>query len=168
MRRNSYQYVFGALLAVSGCSPETGPAGKGGASNAPPSAPVTVTQISVENNLGIVSLTPEAEARLAIATVPIETRPVDRRRLYGGRVVTPPDNRAVLSAPVAGTFVSLADSGGGPLGPGSRVAKGQALYSFLPFQSSEDSGLTPAERAQLAVSELTMARARAEACNVMR
>jgi hypothetical protein len=62
---------LGALLA--GCGGDQAPA-------APPAKPASVTAPVKEAQLTTVTLTPEAEQRLAVVTVPVERRTVPRTR----------------------------------------------------------------------------------------
>ena len=100
----------------------------------PPGKPSIVSQ-------GVVTLTPEAEARLGIpgGVRPIEQRSVPSRRLFPGEVVPVPGASALLSAPQAG--VVAAPESGLPL-PGTPVATGQALLLLAPQ-------LLPTERVQI-------------------
>src|SRR6478752_4323760 len=57
---------------------------------APPPVPATVPKAFKEDAATAVTLTAEAEAKLALKTGAVERKAVPRRRLYGGEVVVPP------------------------------------------------------------------------------
>jgi len=109
-----------------------------------------VQQISNELELASVTLTPQAEKRLGVSVVPARKQAVAERRPYPGVVVVPPENLAVLLAPVAGVVTSAR-----PLAVGARVTRGEALLSLAPLLV-ENHVLGPAQQDALRVSRLTL------------
>ena len=117
-----YLGLMAALGAVLGCSKKTGPKEK-------PQPPAKVQNAVKETDLTTITLTPEAESRLGIETVVVASRPIERKRTFGGEVV-PVSGRAVtVSAPLAGTLLSAED--GAALVAGGQVTEGQPLYRLL-------------------------------------
>ena len=57
-----------------------------------------------ETALTTIRLTPEAEERLGIETVPIAVDSVERRRTLAGEVIVPPGQTITVTAPVAGVL----------------------------------------------------------------
>jgi len=131
--------------------------------NAKAAPPAKVMQYSDENNLATVTLTPEAEERLGIVTVPVERRQVPRLRTFSGEVIVPPGRSITVSAPLGGTILRPTPESGGVPAPGSLVKKGQAIVAFLPLLSPERSVLTPSERVRLAEANASLAASRVEA-----
>ncbi len=140
MTRRVARAAAAALLAPAfgGCS--TKPA----STAAKPPSPAAVAKLPGEADLVAVTLKPEAEKRLAIATAPVEKRPVARALTMGGDVVVPPGRASIVSAPQTGTVV--ASEGGAPPSPGLPVKKGQAVFTLLPILSADRAVLTPVER----------------------
>jgi membrane fusion protein, heavy metal efflux system len=129
------------LVALAGCeAPKATEAKK-----AAPS-PAKVEKLPGEADLTTITLIPEAETRLGIATAAVERRDVPRTRALGGEVIVPPGRAVAVSAPLTGTL--LAPEGGVPT-PGARVKKGQVLFRLQPLLSPE--------------AQATMATARVEA-----
>ncbi len=81
-----------------------------------------------------ITLTPEAETRLRLKTVPVEAKDVARTRSVGGEVVVPPGRTILVSSPIAGTL--YAPKTGLP-SPGMPVKKGQIIFNLVPLLSSE-------------------------------
>lgn len=109
-----------ALLAC-GCSRQQA---------APASAPAAkVANPTTEAALATVTLTPEAEKRLAITVAPVERRTVPNGRLVAGEVVVPPGGAIDVTAPVAGTLA------GTPLTAGRAVRQGEPLVRIIPLQA---------------------------------
>ncbi|HEY6362767.1 MAG TPA: efflux RND transporter periplasmic adaptor subunit [Vicinamibacterales bacterium] len=128
--------ALGALLA--GCGGDQAPAA------APATAkPASVTAPVKEAQLTTVTLTPEAEKRLAVVTAPVERRTVARTRTLGGEIVTPSGQSLVITAPVAGTLQAP------PAVPiaGSEVSRGQMLFRLVPIQPSERDAAVDAQQA---------------------
>ncbi len=99
-----------------------------------PVAPAKVEKPPGEADLTTVTLTPEAEKRLEIATVPVERQEVPRTRTLGGEVIVPPGHAITVSSPLGGTL--LAPEGGVPAA-GSRVERGRVVFRLLPMLSPE-------------------------------
>lgn len=109
-----------------------------------PAPPAKVENAVKEGDLATVTLSPEAEARLGIATALIEQTNVSQARTFGGEVVLPPDSTITVSAPLAGTILAGA-SGGAPVA-GTIVKKGQAIFRLLPFLVLERNMRAQAEK----------------------
>jgi RND family efflux transporter MFP subunit len=101
---------------------------------APP--PAKVASPVKEADFSSVTLTAEAEARLAIETAVVEERELPQVRAVGGEVVAPPGRAVTVAAPLAGTV--LAPAGGGVPTAGARVAKGQAILRLRPLPGAAD------------------------------
>lgn len=103
----------------------------------PPATPPAKVQNPVkEADLTTVTLTPEAEARLAIRTAPVEDKQIEGTRSVGGEVVAPSGRALTVTAPVAGTLLPPSD--GAPLAAGASVAKGQTVFRLRPLAPSSD------------------------------
>ncbi len=148
-----------AATALSGCGEKTKgtPAAKDG--------PATVSRPAKEDDLGTVVLKPEAEERLGLKTVKVETKPVSRSRIYAGDVIVPPGRLIVVSSP----FAAKIAAGGKPIVPGQAVKKGQPLVTLLPtlsadalntlsIQKTEADGLVTLARAQVDIDKLAVGR----------
>lgn len=149
------KYTFVVLLAlfsaIGACS---GPAPKAPA----PLAAAHVENPVVEAGLTSVTLTAEAEKRLAIETVPVTMEQVAGTRTIGGEVVVPPGRAVTVTAPVAGTLV--APPGAAPQ-PGTRVRRGQRIFGLLPLLPGDRDLRIEADRAMAAsTAELEAARQR--------
>jgi hypothetical protein len=101
-------------------------------SRPPPHA--TVGRLVKEDQFNTITLTAEAQKRLAVQTGKIEQRSVRRRRLYGGEVTVPPGQTIVVSAPLCGVL-ELPE--GSATRAGSPVKKGQHVYNLLPMLTPE-------------------------------
>lgn len=141
------------LLACTGCGNPGGAAAK-----APP--PATVAKIAQEEQLNTIVLTPEAEARLGIITAPVELKPINRVRSYGGEIVLPPGASLVISAPFGGKLQAPTAQ---PPTVGMLVAAKQPIFMLLPLLSPERDVLTPSERINLAQAKNTLATSRIDA-----
>lgn len=143
--------LLAAFPAIGACS---GPA---------PKAPAQPAAAHVENpvveaDLTSVTLSPEAEKRLAIQTVPVTMEQVAGSRMVGGEVVVPPGRSVTVTAPVAGTLV--VPPGGAPQ-PGTRVRRGQRIFGLLPLQPGDRDLRIEADRALAAsTAEVEAARQR--------
>lgn len=146
-----------AAIGGAGCESSSS---SGGVKHA---SPAKVMQVTDESNLATVVLTPEAEKRLGIVTVPVECRKVPRQRTFSGEVVVPPGRSITVCAPLGGTIKRPEPESGGVPAPGSPVKKGQAIFAFLPLLSPERSVLTPSERVRLAEAKASLAASRVEA-----
>lgn len=122
--------LVGLLLAAgAGCdSTPTKPA------SAKPAAASKVEKLPGEAELTTVTLAPEAEERLGIATVEVERKPVARARTLGGELMVPPGRTITVAAPMGGTLNAPAD--GVPV-PGTPVARGRVVFRLVPLLSPE-------------------------------
>jgi RND family efflux transporter MFP subunit len=104
--------------------------------------PATVTAPVKEAELTSVTLTPEAEKRLGVVTVPVERKAVARTRTVGGEIVPPSGSAVSITAPVAARlqFAVLP-------APGTIVKQGQTLFRLIPIQPSERDAAVDAEQA---------------------
>lgn len=123
-------------LVASGTAPPPKPA--------PPPAPASVPKILKEDQVNVVTLTPEAVKRLDLQTAAVERKPMRRTRVYGGEVTIPPGHTIVVSAPLSGTL--RCPDGKFPQAGGA-VAKGQSIFQLFPL-------LTPEGRANLASARI--------------
>lgn len=99
-----------------------------------------------EGDLGIITLTEEAEQRLGVRTMPAEKKLVKRVRFYGGEVMVPAGKTILVAAPMQGTL--QAPAGGVPQA-GQVVTKGQHVFSLLPLFSPEASTTLATSRADV-------------------
>lgn len=98
-------------------------------------------------------LTPKAEERLQITTVPVEMKAVPRTRTVGGQILIPDGASVFVTAPVTGTL-HPADHGT-PVA-GQRVSAGQTLVHLTPLLSPEREVPTAAERVVMANATATL------------
>ena len=127
--------ALGTLL--SGCGGDETPAA------APATKPASVTAPVKEAQLTTVTLTPEAEKRLAVVTAAVERRTVPRTRTLGGEIAAPSGSSLAMTAPVAGTLQAP------PAVPiaGTAVSRGQMLFRLVPIQPSERDAAVDAQQA---------------------
>jgi RND family efflux transporter MFP subunit len=85
-----------------------------------------------ESDLATVKLSPKAEERLGITTVPVTVERVAQTRTFAGEVVLPPDRTNTVTAPVAGTLAA-----GAAPAVGMFVRKGQSLFRLTPLLAPE-------------------------------
>lgn len=156
---NTGRICMAALLAALCTLACNAPKPSGGA-KAP--APAKVKLHTDESNLATVTLTPEAEHRLGIALGSVERKTVPRTRKFGGDVMIPPGKSITVSAPLGGALMEPPENADVP-DPGSFVAQGQPVLSFLPLLSPERSVLTPSERVRLAEANASLASSRVDA-----
>jgi cobalt-zinc-cadmium efflux system membrane fusion protein len=127
-----------------------------------PQAPATVPKVVKEDELNVVTITPEAEQRLGIAVAPVAVKSVRRVRVYGGEVTIPAGKTILVAAPLNGT---LAAPKGGVPAAGARVSAGQPIFDLTPL-------LTPDAKANLSASladadgQVSNAKAQVEAAQV--
>jgi RND family efflux transporter MFP subunit len=127
-----------AAVGLAGCQPPGGAAAK----DAPKAAmPAKVEGAPKEAELATVTLTPEAESRLAVATAAVESKPVPRTATYAGEVIIPPGRLTAVTAPFVGT-VQAPPRATLPV-PGMFVKLGQPMLVLQVI-------LTPEARAQIA------------------
>ncbi|MEO7330929.1 MAG: hypothetical protein ABI193_20305, partial [Minicystis sp.] len=120
-------------------------------SDAKPTPPAKVERPVKEIELGTITLTAEAEQRLALRAAPIERKKIASARTLGGEAVVPAGSRVLVSAPMSGTLQS---SGSEALRPGAAVEKGQPLFVL---------SLTGADRLRFAESKASLVGTRADA-----
>lgn len=99
-----------------------------------------------ETELGVITLTEEAEQRLGVQAAPVERKNINRVRIYGGEVMVPAGKTILVSAPMQGTL--QAPKGGVPQA-GHAVTKGQHVFSLLPLFSAEASTTLATSRADV-------------------
>ncbi len=131
-----------AISAATGC--------KGESTAAKPAAPAKVANPVTETQLSNVTLSEEAEKRLAIQLADAVVESVLRTRTVGGEVIAPPGRSVVVTAPMAGTIRGPA------LRPGTRVSSGQGVFTIFPLQD------LPAEREISIEAQREMSAATAE------
>ena len=117
----------------------------GGDEAARPASPPAVKVASpvTEASLTTVTLTPEAEMRLGIKTVPVERKPISRTRTVGGEVIAPPGAETVVTAPFAGTLEATPST----TVVGTTIERGRALFRLVPIAPAERDARVDAERA---------------------
>ena len=99
-------------------------------------APAKVANPVKEADFASVTLAPEAETRLAIATAAVEERELQQVRAVGGEVVAPPGRAVTVTAPLAGTV--LAPASGAVPAAGASVSRGQAILRLRPLPGAAD------------------------------
>ena len=138
-------------LAIAGC-------GRDQPAPAPAAKAATVTSPVKETQLTTVTLSEEAERRLAIKTEPVEQRTVPRTRTLGGEIMAPAGTALAITAPVAGTLQAAAL----PIA-GATVTRGQALFRLVPIQAAErDAGVTAQQAVDTALARRDVAALRAQ------
>ncbi len=130
--------------------------------DAPPAGaakPAIVKAPVSEAELTTITLTEQAEKRLAIVTVPVEQRTLARTRNVGGEIVVPSGAAAAITAPVAG----LVQPGASVPRAGAIVSRGQMLFRLVPLQPSEREAAIDARQAlEAAVAQRDAAARRVE------
>ena len=154
------------LAAACGCKPPPGVDHKS-------AAPAKVENPVKEAELSTIHLTPEAESRLGIKTVEVETKEIQRTRTLGGEVTAAPGAAITLSAPFAGT-IRTRPAGDAPakpdaerpgLTPGQLVKKGEIVLVIEPMLPAEARASLLGSRAE-AEGAFEAAKAEAEAAKV--
>ena len=125
-------FALGLLWAgvFAGCQPPAAPAAA-----AKSASPAKVESPVKEADLATVKLTPEAEKRLGVVTVPAERKKVPRATSYGGEVMVPVGRLIAVASP----FNGLLKAPGGrviPV-PGAKVKAGQPIFVLEPILSPE-------------------------------
>lgn len=118
-----------AAIAFVSCSQQ-------GATEAPAPPPAVVQHAAKESDLATITLTPEAEKRLGLATAVLGVEPVRRTRVYGGEIAIPPGRAVTVAAPVAGRLAG--PDRGGSLRTGATVAAGQTLLRLYALPPEHD------------------------------
>ena len=113
-----------------------------------------------EAQLTTVTLSEDAERRLAIKTETVAQRAVPRTRTIGGEIMAPSGTALAITAPVAGTLQATAAV---PTA-GLSVLRGQTLFRLVPIQPSERDAAVDAQQAV----DTTTARRDAAALKVQR
>lgn len=137
------RWYWFAMLMLLGC-------GESPDSAAPVHAeePATVEHKTFgEADLTTITLTPEAEERLGVATSAAAVKPVRKRYSVAGEIVLPAGQTVVVGAPVAGHVVMTPSSPA----PGGLVEKGQVTMRIAP--------LLPAQRDLRANAQAAVAAA---------
>jgi RND family efflux transporter MFP subunit len=136
-----------AFAALASCKrPDTG---KG--------PPASVTGKKPESEIARVTLAPEAEQRLGIATQLAERRAATRTRTVGGDVVPSSGRSVVVVAPIAGRLGAVR----GDVRVGQLVKRGDPLLRLTPVATVDRDLRANAERAQsVAEARLTAMEAR--------
>ncbi|MCA9072038.1 MAG: efflux RND transporter periplasmic adaptor subunit, partial [Planctomycetaceae bacterium] len=124
-------------------------------------APAKIEPHPNEQDIYRLTLTPKAESRLGIETVPVAMKEVSRHRTIGGELMLPDGASLMVTAPVSGT-VRMQDSAGAPL-PGARLSVGQNVLTIDPLLSPERYVPSPAERVQMANAQVTLVTAQVAA-----
>ena len=145
-------FISMLCLIVAGCGGEPAPA-------AVPKA-ATVTAPVREAQLTTVTLSEDAERRLAIATEAVAERAVPRTRTIGGEIMAPSGTVLAINAPVAGTLQPTTTV---PVA-GTTVTRGQTLFRLVPIQPSERDAAVDAQQAL----DIATARRDAAALRVQR
>jgi RND family efflux transporter MFP subunit len=122
-------------IALAGCGDEPPPAAT--------TKPASVSAPVKEAELTTVRLTPEAEKRLGVITVPVEQKTIARTRTVGGEIVPPSGAAVSITAPVAGKLLPTAALPA----PGTLVKEGHTLFRLVPIQPSERDAAVDAEQA---------------------
>jgi len=143
------------LCCTAGCRPHSA------TSPTKATPPAKVAHPGDESALNTITLTEEAEQRLAIELAEVERHEVPRRRTLGGEVVVPPGQSIVVSAPFAG--VLSPPEGGEVPKPGATLVAGQVVFRFTPLLTPERDVLTPADRIRVAQTKADVAVAKIEA-----
>jgi len=136
-------------LAIAGCGGDVPPP-------EPAAKPATVAAPVKEVQLTTVTLSEEAEKRLAIKTEMVAQRAVPRTRTIGGEIVAPSGTALAITAPVSGTLqaASVIPTAG------LSVASGQTLFRLVPIQPSERDAVVDVQQA------VDVATARRDAANL--
>ena len=140
-------------LAIAGCGGDAPPAQSA-------AKPATVTAPVKEAQLTTVTLSEDAERRLAIKMETVAQRAVPRTRTIGGEIMAPSGTALAITAPVAGTLQATAAV---PTA-GLSVLRGQTLFRLVPIQPSERDAAVDAQQAV----DTTTARRDAAALKVQR
>ena len=123
-------------LAIAGCGGDAPPAESA-------AKPATVTAPVKEAQLTTVTLSEDAERRLAIKMETVAQRAVPRTRTIGGEIMAPSGTALAITAPVAGTLQATAAV---PTA-GLSVLRGQTLFRLVPIQPSERDAAVDAQQA---------------------
>ena len=154
-RIKSGQLLF--IIVIIACSIWSSGCAKQQAAESQKAAPPAKVENAVkESDLATLKLTPQAESRLGIATVPVAIERVRRTRTFAGEIVLPPDHTTSVAAPVGGTLSATETS----LAVGNFVRKGQPLFRLVPYLPPERDLRVQLER------DIANAQTRVEAARV--
>ena len=113
-----------------------------------------------EGSLTTLTLSADAVKRLGIETVTAAVETVSRTRSVGGEVISPPGGSVIVTAPAAGLLQAVGD---GVPSPGSRVTRGQPIFTLFAIQPPDRNlDLEAARDAAAAEAELTVTTQRAQ------
>lgn len=145
------QLIFGLILVwyLPGCGPQKADSAK--------TAPAKIEHPK-ETGIYRVVLTPKAEQRLQISTVPVESKSMPRTRTVGGIVAIPDGANIIATAPLTGTLLTVDDQP--PVVAGKTVASGSTVFHLKPLLSPEREVPTAAERVAMANATATLVSAR--------
>ena len=160
---NKAQMLGGLMLAVcfTGCGAKGTGSPSGSKAKPQKSAPAKVEAHPNERDIYRITLTPKAESRLGIQTVPLAVKPLPRHRTVGGELMLPDGALLLVTAPVSGT-VRIPHSSETPL-PGSKLALGEKVLTINPLLSPERYVPSPAERVQMANAQVSLVTAQVQA-----
>ena len=133
------------LILIGGCGPQK-------AASTLKTAPAKIEHPE-ESDIFRVVLTPKAEERLQISTVPVELQAVPRTRTVGGEIAVPDGASVFVTAPVVGKLLLAGDS---PPLAGQSVTAGQTVFQLNPLLSPEREVPTAAERVAMANAKATL------------
>lgn len=134
------------LWCVPGCNSQTAPTKK--------TAPAKIVYPK-EGDIYRIVLTPKAEQRLLITTVPVETKSMPRTRTVGAEITIPDGARVLVTAPVTGTLLGRPDDAA-TLVAGRRVTAGQTVFRLKPLLAPEREVPTAAERVAIANAHVSL------------
>ena len=149
--------LAGQLTACSGKTSEATVA----SSDATP--PAVVEKIAKDSEQTTITLTEQAEQRLGVVTVTAKRMPVTNRRVYGGTVISKPNQTVAITAPLTGTLVSILPGRVTETAAGTQVNAGDTLVALLPLSARDENALSAVERDQMALSQLSRTRAKSDA-----
>ncbi len=155
MKRMQLMIALALAVFAAGCG--------AGRSKAKPekTAPAKVEVHPNERDIYRITLTPKAESRLGIQTVPLAVKPLPRHRTVGGVLMLPDGASLMVTAPVSGT-VQMPQSSDTPL-PGSKLTLGEKVLTINPLLSPERYVPSPAERVQMANAQVSLVTAQVQA-----
>jgi RND family efflux transporter MFP subunit len=107
-----------------------------------------------ETDIYLIVLTPRAEARLQISTVPVEKRTIPRTRTVGGEITIADGATIVVTAPLTGTLLVAANES--EKSAGQNVTANQLVFHLSPLLSPEREVPTAAERVAMANAKASL------------
>lgn len=138
------------VCCLPGCGPNKSDSGK-------KTAPAKIEHPK-ETDIYRVVLTPRAEERLQISTVPVASKAMPRTRTVGGIVAIPDGARLIVTAPLTGMLLSVADQR--PVSAGTSVTAGTVVFHLRPLLSPEREVPTAAERVAMANARASLVSSR--------